>query len=79
VGVQVIMSINRWIEHSSLGPEEVGRLNLAYETTLRALYLDNREDHIAEIVAKKIIEVGLSGQRDPAQISSRALKELGIP
>jgi hypothetical protein len=79
VGVQVIMSINRWIEHSSLGPEEVGRLNLAYETTLRALYLDNREDHIAEIVAKKIIEVGLSGLRDPAQISSRALKELGIP
>jgi hypothetical protein len=33
---------------------------------------------IAEIIAKKIIEIAQTGVRDPAQISALAIKEIGI-
>jgi hypothetical protein len=40
--------------------------------------LVDRNDPITGIVAKKIIEIGRSGLDDPAQISARAIKELGV-
>jgi hypothetical protein len=44
---------------------------------LRSIGLVDRDDPIAEMVAKKIIEIGQTGVRDPAAISARAIKELG--
>jgi len=72
------MPINRLLAGSSLGPEQIGRLNDAYELTLRALYLVDRNDPLTEIVAKKIIEVSQTGIIDPAQISRLAVKDLGF-
>ena len=72
------MPLNRLLNGKSFGPEEVARLDAAYQATLRALQLVDRYDPITEIVAEKIIEVGQRGIRDPAQISARAMKELGI-
>jgi hypothetical protein len=62
-----------------MGPEEITRLTTAYEQTLRALCLIDRNDPIAELVAKKIIEIGQTGLRDPADISAMAIRELGPP
>jgi hypothetical protein len=45
---------------------------------LRALDLENRDDPMTRMIAKKIIEVGQTGIRDPAQISQLAIKELGL-
>jgi len=45
---------------------------------LRSLGLVDRNDPIAEIVARKIIEIGQTGVRDPADISALAIKELGV-
>jgi hypothetical protein len=73
------MPINRLLAGSSLGPEEIGRLNDAYERTLRAMHLVDRNDPLAEIVAKKVIEVGLNGTRDPTQIAKAVVKKLGLP
>jgi hypothetical protein len=42
------------------------------------LQLADRQDAITELVAKKIIEVAGSGERDPARISEQALAGLGI-
>ena len=72
------MAINRLLKNSSLGAEEVGHLNIAYETALRSLGLVDRNDPVTEIVAKKILEISEMGVRDPILISARAVKELGV-
>ena len=72
------MPLNSLLKGSSFTAEEVARLSVAYETTLRALHLVDRNDPITGIIAKKIIEIGRSGLDDPAQISARAIKELGV-
>jgi len=60
-----------------MGPEEIERLVLAYEQTLRELGLTKR-DNQAQMIAKKVVEVGQTGLRDPAQISRLAINELGL-
>ncbi|WP_375784714.1 hypothetical protein ACE10Z_34120 [Bradyrhizobium sp. Pha-3] len=72
------MPIDRLLQGSKLRPEEIERLRSAYTRTLRSLYLIDRDDPIAEIVARKIIEIGASGGGDPTEISRLAIEELGI-
>ncbi|WP_244551364.1 hypothetical protein [Bradyrhizobium sp. Rc2d] len=38
----------------------------------------DRNVPVAEIAAKKIIEIGATGARDPAEISKLAVEQLGI-
>jgi hypothetical protein len=73
------MPINRLLAQSSLGPEEIRLLNEAYEQTLRALNLVDRNDPLTEIIAKKIIEISQTITNDPVQISKLAIKALGLP
>jgi hypothetical protein len=61
-----------------MGPEEISRLSTAYEQTLKALSLKDRNDPLTEMIAKKIIEIGQTGVKDPDQISKIAIKGLGI-
>jgi len=70
------MAILRLLQNSQLAAEDVAGLVAAYEKTLRALYLVDRSDPITELVARKVIEIGQSGVRDPAQISRLAVKAL---
>ena len=73
------MPINRLLNGSNLGPEEVEKLNRAYTHALRQLHLVDRDDPVADIVARKIIEVGATGISDPKEISKTAIKQLGLP
>jgi len=50
----------------------------AYEGCLKTLRLADRQDPITELVAKRIIEVAQTGERDPAKIRLLTLKGLGI-
>lgn len=59
------MPIRRMLQNESLEPQEVERLATAYDMALRALHLVDRNDPLTEIVARKIIEVARSGERDP--------------
>jgi hypothetical protein len=72
------MAIYRILQNSPFGPEDIRRLTDAYEHTLRILSVKDRKDPVAEFIAKKIIEIGQTGLRDPAQISARAIQELGL-
>ena len=72
------MAIYRIFQNSPMGPEEISRLSTAYEQTLKALSLKDRNDPLTEMIAKKIIEIGQSGVKDPDQISKIAIKGLGI-
>jgi hypothetical protein len=73
------MTIYRLLQNTTFGPEEIERLVTAYEQTLRALGLKDRNDPLTQIVAEKIIAVGRLGIDDSAEISKLALKELGSP
>jgi hypothetical protein len=68
------MTIHRLFQNTPLEPEEIERLVAAYGQTLRALGLKERDDPLTQAVAKKIIEIGQSGIRDPQQISELALR-----
>jgi hypothetical protein len=72
------MPIYRLLQNMPMGPEEITRLTTAYEQALRSLGLVDRNDPIAEMVAKKIIEIGQTGVRDPADICALAIKNLGV-
>jgi hypothetical protein len=61
-----------------MGPEEISRLETAYEQTLLALRLKDRNDPITEMIAKKIFEIAQTGVKDPGQISELAMKDVGV-
>jgi hypothetical protein len=72
------MPIKRLLTGSSLGPEEIARLNDAYERALHAMSLVDRNDPLTEIVAKKIIEIGRT-ESDPIRISQLAVEAINLP
>ena len=72
------MPIYRLLQNSPLGPEEIKVLADAYERTLQKLSLVDRNDPVAEIIAKKIIELGQRGVREAKLLSDLAVKELGL-
>ncbi|WP_082653907.1 hypothetical protein [Bradyrhizobium pachyrhizi] len=72
------MSIDRLLQGSKLRPEEIECPSSAYARALRSLCLVDRDDPIAEIIAKKVIELGASGVGDPAEISKRVIEQLGV-
>jgi hypothetical protein len=59
-----------------MGPEEIARLTAAFEQTSSAIDLGDRGDLLSEMIAKKIIEIGQRGVREPDQICAPAIKEL---
>jgi hypothetical protein len=73
------VAIYRLLQNVPLGPEEIRRLTDAYEHTLSVLSVKDRNDPLTEFIARKIIEIGQTGLKDPTQISARAIEELGLP
>lgn len=67
------MAIYRLLQKSAFGPEEIERMTTAYEDALRVLGLTDRADPLTEILAKKIIEIAQTGERDPAKIRAKAV------
>ena len=72
------MPINRLLANSKLRTDEIENLNSAFKQALRSLHLVDRDDPLAEIVARKIIEIAATGVRDAAEIAEIAVKQLGV-
>jgi hypothetical protein len=71
------MAIYRLIARSSFGPDEIEPMTAAYEGALVELHL-NRDDRLTEDIAKAIVNVTATGERDPERIKDRALNALGL-
>jgi hypothetical protein len=71
------VAIYRLLQNSAFAPEDISPLVAAYENCLCVLGPD-RSDPIAQLIAKKIIEIGQTGMRDPVQVGRLALEEIGI-
>ena len=61
-------------EDHAFSPDEVKSLVDAYEDTLRALGLTDRDDPTSIRVAKIIIGLAKDGERDPVRLRDLALK-----
>ena len=71
------MQLDRLLERRGVGSEESEILRQAFNLTLNGLYLVDRNDPICEIIAHKIIEIGLDGSRNPREIAALVIKQLG--
>jgi hypothetical protein len=71
------MAIYRLLQNSPLGPDELSRLGTAYERTLEALGLSDRNDPFTELVAKKLLALHQAGIYDPGRLSAIAVEDLG--
>jgi hypothetical protein len=72
------MAIHRLIANGSFGPDEIEAMTAAYDAALIELSQPNNDDPITELVAKSIVNVTATGERDPALIRERALNALGV-
>lgn len=70
------MAIYRLIANGSFGPEETKAMTAAYEAALLDLRLVDRYDPITEIVARAIVGIASTGERDPMTIKDRALNTI---
>jgi hypothetical protein len=73
------VAIYRLLQQSAFSPEDIDRLVAAFEDSLRALKLADRSDPLTETIAKKLIEIAQTGERDPRQLRRRALAALDLP
>jgi len=74
-GMGTEMPINRLLANSELGPDAIENLNAAFKKALRSLHLVDRDDPLAELVARKIIEIDATGVHDAAEIAKIAVKQ----
>jgi hypothetical protein len=64
-------------QEAVFSPEEITAITKAFEAALQGLGLINRSDLVAETVARKIIELARTGERDPDRLCEQVLKSYG--
>ncbi len=72
------MTIYRLIANGSFGPDEIEVMKAAYEAALVDVGVTDRDQPITELIAKSIVNVTATGERDPKVVMERALNALGI-
>jgi hypothetical protein len=72
------LAIYKLIANGSFGPAEIEVMKAAYEAALIDVGVTDRADQITELIAKAIVSVTASGERDPKKVMERALNALGV-
>jgi hypothetical protein len=70
------VAIYRIFQQSAFQPEDTKRLGEAYELALVAMRIQDRSDPLTETIAQCIIEIGQTGEKEPARISALAVERL---
>jgi hypothetical protein len=70
------MSIHRLLEQAAFEPDHVQAMTTAFDELCRTLGLANTDDLIREVVARKVIDIGMTGEKDSRRIFERALQEI---
>ena len=72
------MAIYKLIANGSFGPDEIKVMTEAYEAALIDLDLADRSDPLTELIAKSILNVTATGERNPILVKERAINALGV-
>jgi hypothetical protein len=70
------MPIYSLLKNGAFGPSEIEVLSNAFEAALRELKLVDRNDPVAQWVAKRLIELASEGERDPDRLRKGAIKDI---
>jgi hypothetical protein len=70
------MPLTPFLNEASFDPDAVKAMTVAFDAVCKALQLLHRSDPIAEIVARKVIEVAGTGERNPERIRDLVLLAL---
>jgi len=70
------MPIRQVIGNLAFEPADVEAMERALEAACVVLRLSKREDSLRQIVARKVIEVAATGERDPEILCQRVVSEL---
>ena len=70
------MPITPFLQGQPFDPELVAAMGKAFDAACEALGLSDRGDRMNELIARKIIKLAKRGLRNPAALSSAALKEI---
>ena len=70
------MPLTPFLKGATFEPEAIEAMSAAFEAVCASLQLLDRTDPVTEIVARKIIEVTGTGERDPERIRDLVLLSL---
>jgi hypothetical protein len=76
VAWSVGVAIYRLLQNSAFEPEDIVCMTTAYEKALILLGLKDRNDPLTELVAKHIVEVTQTGERDFEMVCTLAISRL---
>lgn len=62
------MPIRKYIPGATFGPETIKDMTIAFNEIRTILNLDNPDDPLIEVVAKKVISLASQGISDPKEI-----------
>jgi len=68
------VAIYRLLQNSAFEPIDIARMTTAYEKALILLGLKDRNDPLTELVAKHVIEIAQTGERDFEAICTKAIE-----
>ena len=63
------MPIRQFLGSRALSPEDLDAMNKAFSAALKKLGLNDLKDPMTEIVAHRVIDAALAGERDPIRLS----------
>jgi hypothetical protein len=70
------VAIDRLLQNSAFEPDDIVRMSTAYEKALILLGLKGRNDPLTESVAKHIVEIAQTGEKDFEVICTLAISRL---
>jgi hypothetical protein len=70
------MPLTPFLKQATFDPPTIEAMSAAFEAVCASLELVDRSDPLTEIVARKVIEVAGTGERDPQRICDLVLLAL---
>jgi hypothetical protein len=70
-----VMPIRKYIPGATFGPETIKDMTTAFERIRVILNLENPNDPLIEVVAKKVISLASQGVLDPKEIERRVIAD----
>jgi hypothetical protein len=72
------MSIEPFLQGRAYDPELTRIMGLAFDNALNGLHDSGQPAVVQEIIAKRIVDLAATGERDPVRLAAKALEALGI-
>ena len=72
------MQVISFFREAAFSPETTQVMGQAFDHACKALRDYGQPDSVKEVIAKQIIELAKTGERDPVRLSECALSALGV-